>query len=267
MFEILILSFIQGMTEFLPISSSGHLILLPHILNWSDHNLEVDVALHAGTLLAVLCYFFKDFWAMFLAFFKTFGGFKKSENQQTCHFAHLAQTLIIATIPAIIGGYIIKKFIGVESLRSVTFIAINGIVWACIMCVADYFGKKTKTLEHLSIKHALIIGITQVFALLPGSSRSGTCMTAARFLGFNRVTATQYAFYVSVPPILGAIALVFGDAFYDGLQTPLYDIFYYVLLSFLFGISAIHFLLKYVRNHAFTVFIVYRLILGVAILF
>lgn len=267
MFEILILSFIQGITEFLPISSSGHLIVLPHVFQWDQHSLELDVALHAGTLCAVVLYFFQDIRNMTVGFLRFLFSARTRHDPFIKNNARLAFSIIVATLPTVMIGFALKKYDLVDSFRNPYFIAMNGIIWALIMFVADSWGKKTRGISDLTLVHSFMIGVAQSFAFLPGSSRSGTCMSMARALGFDRVAATRYAFLLSIPAVLGAIVLVFGEAFYNGLQTPVQTLVMAMLLSFIFGIIAIHYMLKYVTRHTFTLFILYRLVLGGLILY
>ncbi len=262
MFEIFSLSLIQGLTEFLPVSSSGHLILLPTLLGWQDHSLEIDGILHFGTLCSVCCYFYKDIFQMIRHFF---GYYLKLGRSRDPFHARLAFTIIIATFPVVIAGFLLKR-IGIEVVRSPSINAVMLILGGIFLYAADRFAQKNQTLQGMTFGKALIIGLFQVISLIPGSSRSGMCLTGARLLGFDRVSATRYAFLLAIPAILGASLLIFMDASKEGIQTPLLDLSLYFSLSFLFGLAAIHFMITFLQRHSLLIFALYRIFLGGIIL-
>jgi undecaprenyl-diphosphatase len=262
--QIFILSLIQGLTEFLPISSSGHLILLPHLFGWQNQGLEMDVALHVGTLLAVLIYFWKDLWGMLTHFLTyCFSGFRTSDFDNQ---VRLALSLVVATLPAVVVGFLLKKM-GIDNLRQVTVIATTTIVFGLVLLAADYFSPKSKGLKDITLKKGFLIGIGQAIALIPGVSRSGICISVALGLGFTRVAAARFAFLMSVPSILGAATLTAFDAIQDGIPVIWGDIALGVVFSALAGIAAIHFMLTFLARHSLTPFVIYRLLLGIAIWF
>lgn len=266
MFEIFILSFIQGLTEFLPVSSSGHLILLPSLMGFEAHSLEIDGIVHLGTLCAVVLYFFTDIRRMVMAFFSVYLGLgKPSTDGFDTSFARLGLTIVVATLPVVMAGLLLKR-IGIDGVRGPYVIPMMSIVGGMGLYLADRFSVDNKSLKDMTFMHAFLIGCIQIIALIPGSSRSGMCLMGARLLGFDKVNATRYAFLLSIPAILGAFTLIFFDAYCDGIQTPFVDLGAYFILSFFFGLGAIHFMLRFVQHHSFLIFMIYRILLGGGIL-
>ncbi len=260
--HIFILSLIQGLTEFLPISSSGHLVLLPHLFGWQNQGLEMDVALHVGTLIAVLIYFWTDVWQMITHFTRyCFGGFRKTDFDDQ---VRLALSLVIATLPAVILGFLLKKM-GMEDIRQITVIAATTMIFALVLFAADHFSSQKKDLSHMTLGRGLLIGLGQAIALIPGVSRSGICISAGLALGFTRVAAARFAFLMSIPSILGAATLTAYDAIKADNLILWGDIGLGILFSALAGIAAIHFMLKFLANHSLAIFVVYRIILGLGI--
>lgn len=256
--EILVLSFIQGLTEFLPVSSSGHLILAPKLFGWHDQGLEMDVAVHLGTLMSVILYFRRDVMDMIQHFFAyVFSGFNADKfTTQT----KLGLIIVVATIPAVIVGFSLKKM-GMDLVRSTQLIAVTSIVFGILMYIADR-RPQTLGLDKINWGSGFMVGIAQAIALIPGTSRSGICMTAARALGFDRIASARFAFLLSIPAILGAGVLTTLDAIKEN-----HDIFnstfgLAVGLSFLFGLMAIHFMLSFLTRHGLEIFTLYRIALG-----
>ena len=263
---ILILSFIQGITEFLPVSSSGHLILLPYVVGWQGHSLEIDGILHLGTLFAVIIYFWKDIVTLVGDFF-TFLSKPSKATAKTRQNAYMCFSILIATIPVVIAGFFLKRF-GIEGIRSsIHIIALSGIFWGGVLWLSDQYASQKRTLTELNFKDALIIGIFQIFSLIPGSSRSGMCMMGGRLRNFDRESAARFAFLLAIPAISGAFTLIAFDAYRDGVQTPAVELGAYLGLSFMFGLSAIHFMMRFVMTHSLKVFGVYRIILGLFTLY
>ena len=190
--EIIILALIQGFTEFLPISSSAHLILPSQILGWEDQGLAFDVAVHVGTLIAVVIYFRKEVVDILSAWFKSFGA------QGTTDDSKLGWWIILGTVPAAILGLLLKDFIELY-LRSAWVIATTTIVFGLLLWYADAKGKQIKTIYQLNWKTALIIGFAQAVAMIPGTSRSGITMTAGLMLGMNKQSAARFSFLLAIP--------------------------------------------------------------------
>lgn len=279
MVTMIVLSLIQGLTEFLPVSSSGHLILFPTLLGWGDHSLEIDGMVHFGTLLAVVGYFFHDIRRMIVGFFvcayhriaKTYTQ-PFADKHTHAHYAKLGLSLVVATLPVIVAGVALKR-LGIEHVRTPHIIAYASILGGIALYAADLYQSRRNDQYAEgeggtpTFAQAFIIGLCQCISLIPGSSRSGMCMLGARMLGFSRVDSARFAFLMSVPAILGACTLILCDGLRDGLQTHVMDLVGYGALSFLFGSAAIHIMLRFIKNHSFLIFMIYRVGLGVMILY
>lgn len=261
--QIWILSFIQGLTEFLPVSSSGHLIIVPHILGWQDQGLEIDVAVHMGTLCAVVGYFWRDLWAMVSDFIcYCCRGFRREDFTVN---VRLALILVVATIPAVIIGLALKR-LGMDLVRKIEVVMITTAFFGVLLYLADRYQQRFHELKEVSWKMGVLIGCAQAVALIPGTSRSGICMTMGRFLNLDRPTAARFAFLLSIPSIFGAGVLTAVDVVKQGQPLLTWSIALAVILSMLFGLLAIRFMLTYVSRHSFLPFVVYRLLLA-AVLF
>lgn len=255
--HLVILALIQGLTEFLPISSSAHLILPSAILNWPDQGLAFDVAVHVGTLLAVMGYFRKDIVHLITAWFTSFKGGQTTESR-------LAWYVIWATVPAGLCGLIFSDFIE-EHLRSVLVIAATTIIFGVALGLADWKGKRTMSLEKITFRQALLIGCSQALALIPGTSRSGVTITMALALGLDRQAAARFSFLLSIPLIIlsgGYEALgLLGEPDIDWS-----DLFWGIVISGVSAALCIHFFLKLIDRIGMWPFVVYRLILGAILL-
>lgn len=259
LYYILILAIIQGLTEFLPVSSSGHLVLTHNIMGnggkdlcWEQNRL-MDVAVHVGTLLSVLVYFHKDIFMMLGGIFKP-----KSEG------FNLSLHLIIASIPVIIVGFIIQMF-EFSFLCSLQVMAWMMLIFGVVLMIADKFDNK-RTLEEMSFKHAILVGLSQTLALIPGVSRSGITMTSARFLGFSRVEAARFSLLLSIVAISGAGVLTSLDLFEEGGLILSGAVGFAVLFSFVAGWISIVLMMKWLSKASFKPFAIYRIILGVLLL-
>lgn len=257
-FEAFILALIQGLTEFLPISSSAHLILPSAILGWADQGLAFDVAVHVGTLAAVMIYFRKEVVTLLSAFL---GSIFKGDRSKE---AKLAWMIIIATIPACIFGLVMKDFIELY-LRSAWVIAVTTIVFGLLLWYVDKNSKLADDEYQADWKKALFIGLAQAAAIIPGTSRSGATITAALYLGFTREAAARFSFLMSIPIILlaggylGLELVTSGEPIHFGfLMTG-------ILTSFVSAYLCIHFFLKMISRMGMTPFVIYRLILGVGL--
>ncbi len=252
--QIILLALIQGITEFLPISSSAHLILPKEVLGWPDQGLAFDVAVHFGSLIAVLAYFRKDVGKMIVAWFSQFGA--QGANQDS----HLAWMIIVATIPAGLAGLLFNDYIE-ANFRSGFVIAITTLVFGVALWFADRKQKLSKNIYQIGIITALIIGIAQAMALIPGTSRSGITITAALFLGFTRVDAARFSFFMSIPIIvLGALFKT-----YELIETGSIAWVDLAIGTVLSGISAylcIHYFLAFIERIGMLPFVIYRMILG-----
>ena len=257
--QIIALAVIQGVTEFLPISSSGHLILVPALTGWKDQGLIVDVMVHMGSFLAVITYFWRDVLALAI------GGLNLLRGRVTDH-GRLGLLIVVATIPAVVFGLFVKKTGVIDAVRGPEIVAWNAIIFGVLMYFADRFGKHVKTMEDMTFMPALFIGLAQAVAIIPGTSRSGITMTAARFLGFQRSEAARFSFLVGIPAIAGAGVLVLGEAITDG-ATISSDAILTGVLTFFTALAAIWFLMAIVKRYSLTSFVIYRLMLGVGLLY
>jgi undecaprenyl-diphosphatase len=252
--QIIVIAVVQGITEFLPISSSGHLILVPYILHWPDQGQFVDVMVHVGTLFAILIYFWRDVWRITLGGLELFKGKVTNEGK-------LAIYIVLATIPAVAFGLFLKKFGFGDLDRNVAVVAWNTILYGLLMLVADMIGPQDRTIANMTLKSALVIGVAQALALIPGTSRSGVTMTAGRFLGFTRPDSARFSFLLGIPAIAGAGVLTVGEALAAG-DTITMDAVYCAALTFLAGLAAIAFLMALLRRISFLPFVLYRMALG-----
>jgi undecaprenyl-diphosphatase len=252
--QIIVLALVQGITEFLPISSSGHLILIPALTGWPDQGQFTDVMVHLGTLLAILIYFWRDVG-------KLIGGALLLLRGKMTDQGRLAIYIVLATIPAVAFGLVLKKFGFSDLERSVTVVAWNTLLYGVLMLVADAVGKQIKTIANITLPSALIIGVAQALALIPGTSRSGVTMTAARFLGFTRPDSARFSFLLGIPAIAGAGALTIVDAL-ENCQKITMDAVVCAGLTFLAGLAAIAFLMAVLKRVSFLPFVLYRMMLG-----
>jgi undecaprenyl-diphosphatase len=256
--HLVLLALVQGITEFLPISSSGHLILVPHITGWSDQGLIIDAAVHVGTLGAVIIYFWRDMLAMTIGAGELVRG-RMSDG------ARLALYIVAATIPVVIAGLLLKDIVETQ-LRSVEIIAWTTLIFGVALWAADRFCERQRRLGSLNLPHALIIGIAQAIALIPGTSRSGITMTAARALGYERTDAARFSMLLSIPTIIGAGVLVGRDLVKAGDLALGADAAIAAGLSFVAALAAIALLMRWLTFATFTPFAVYRVLLGIGLL-
>lgn len=260
----LFLGLIQGLSEFLPISSSGHLILMPRIFGWSDQGLAFDVVLHLATALAIIIVLRKDILGLLKGI-----GFSSSQESRAANFK-LLKLIIIAVIPAGLAGYILDNWVAVN-LRQTQIVAISMIFWAIVLFWAerysDHLADKTTHLKKINFKQALYVGLMQVIALIPGTSRSGITITAGLLGKIDRQTAVKFSFLVGLPLILAAGGLKFLELIHSGIDyfvlTHLAVGFFSAMIS---GIFAIRCLLWLARQSSFKIFVIYRLVLAVIIL-
>ncbi len=258
-FHLVILALVQGITEFLPISSSGHLVLTHHLMGQStgwDQDLTMDIAVHIGTLLAVLLYFRKDVCGMICGISKNTTSIKNS----------MAFYIVVASIPVIIAGFLLH-LLQPSFVRSIEVMAWCTLIFGIVLWVADRFKPQEKTLDEMSWKHALYIGLAQILALIPGTSRSGITMTAARWFGYTRTEAARFSLFLAIVAISGAGVLGGIDVLKSENTQIGFDILIAIALSFLSALAAIHVLLKWLEKSSFTPFAIYRVILGVVLLF
>ncbi len=262
-FQIFILGLVQGIAEFLPISSSAHLIIFRDLFGIGSKMgeglaLSFDIALHFGTLLAIGIYFFKDFIKMIK------DGFQKGPKDQD---GKLLWFVILATIPAALAGVLFEDVITNMIRNNFYIIASALIIMGVIIYLFDKHMKQTKDFKKMNYLDALIIGVSQVFALIPGFSRSGTTIAAGRARGLNREDAAKFSFYLSAPVVLGAVVLNLMDkSVLVSISQNLSIFIIGILVAFISGLLCIEFLLKYIKNNNFKIFMWYRIAMGILVI-
>ncbi len=256
--QIIVLALIQGITEFLPISSSGHLILVPALTGWPDQGLLTDMVTNVGSLLAVIIYFWRDVLGMF-------HGLLDTVQRRTTYNSRLVQNIAIGTVPIVIAGVAMKMTGLDQHIRSTTLVAVNAIVFGMLLYFADQYGGLRKTVRDLDWKSALMIGGAQALSLSPGTSRSGVTMTAGRGLGMSRPEAARFSFLLSIPANAAASMLVIGDAVSAGVSLT-GPVIMTGVLTFFVALGAIAFLMRLLRTVSFTPFVFYRVALGLILL-
>jgi undecaprenyl-diphosphatase len=256
--QIIVLALIQGITEFLPISSSGHLILVPALTGWEDQGVVVDVMTHMGSLLAVLVYFWRDVVALLRGLLVLVTGRLTPEGRMALYIG-------AGTVPIVIVGALLKLTGLSDAMRSPVLVAWNAIIFGVLLYLADSFGRFRRTIDDIDLKSAMTIGAAQALALIPGTSRSGITMTAGRALGFARSDAARFSFLLSIPATAAAGVLIIGDAI-EKRQPIGLDAVITGGLTFLTALAAIAFLMAIIRRHSFLPFVIYRVLLGAVLL-
>ena len=247
MIEIIVLSLIQGITEFLPISSSSHLIIVSEYLEFNNKNLEIDVSLHIGSFLAVIVFFRKDI-------------FNFVQNKD------LFLKILIGSLPVMIMGYLLVKFNFIDQIRNIKVIGWTTLIFGILLYLSDRSGIKNKISSNFTLKLALLIGFLQILSLIPGVSRSGIAITGARALKFNRYDSAKISFLLSIP-ILAAVSifglnnLVKSESFNFS-----FLIIISIIFSFLFSFITIKYFLKYIKTFSLNIFVIYRVLLGIGLL-
>lgn len=258
--QSILLGIIQGVGEFLPISSSAHLVLVPFLMGMKEHSLAFDVALHFGTLIAVLCVFFKDWWNLAV------GAYNKVMHKKDSYENKMFWYLVIATIPGALLGKLFEEYIENIFRGLYLLIAIALALMGLFIYLGDKWAekhyKKQTDYENLTLKQTLIIGLSQALAIFPGFSRSGTTMLAARLMGVSRSASAKFSFMLSVPIIVGATILKLPDM----ITNFNLNLVVGIITSAIFGIISIKFLLNYIKKKDFAVFAFYRLIVALMVI-
>tara|TARA_B100001027_G_scaffold211339_1_gene179416 strand:- start:611 stop:1369 length:759 start_codon:yes stop_codon:yes gene_type:complete len=247
MIEVLILSLIQGVTEFLPISSSSHLILFSKLTNFQNQSLSLDVSLHIGSFLAVITFFYKDL----IKFIKNKDLFIK---------------ILISSLPVMILGFFMVKIDLISELRNIKVIGWMTLLFGILLYLSDKFNMNKNIESNFTYKSALMIGFFQMISLVPGVSRSGITITAARLLKFNRYDAARISFLLSIPTL--AVVSIFGIkniVSAENMNISFLNLFS-ILLSFVFSLITIKYFLQYIKSFSLDIFVIYRVILGIVIL-
>ena len=255
--QLLALALVQGITEFLPVSSSAHLILAPELLGWPDQGMAVDVAMHLGTLLAVVVYFRREAASMLKEALGQAGERPQRKDG-------LLVKVAVATVPVVLAGLLLKDVVEGQ-LRTGMVIAWTTIAFGVLLYVADRSGS-VRTLDAMDLRDAALIGVAQALALVPGVSRAGVTMTAARFLGYSRADAARFSLLLSTPTILAACALIGYQLRGSGGLLLQPDVWLAAAFAFIAALSAIGLMMKWLHRASFTPFVVYRVLLGSVLL-
>ena len=261
MFELqyIVIGLVQGITEFLPISSSAHLFLISALTDWEDQEIFTDIAVHIGTLGAVIVYLFTNIKKIFFDFF----SFKKNYFHQSDLWGI---KIIIATIPALIVGFFVYEYL-LDYLRSLVVIAWASIIFGIILYFADQRGKSNKKWEELKFWEVVIVGIFQVLAFIPGASRAGVTITGARILNVKRDSAAIFSMLLSIPIISASLILALLDIYFiQDIVVDLTQPIIATIISFVTAITSIHIMMKILQFTNFNIFIIYRIVLGITLL-
>ena len=245
--QTLLLALIQGVSEFIPVSSSAHLILFSNIINDYSNSVLMDTSLHLGSLIAIVHFFWKDLI--------NFNNNKK-----------IWILIIIGSLPLIIFGYFIFNYNLYENIREVEVIAWSTLIFGLLLYFSDKLNVSKSFNENLNIKNILIIGLFQVMALIPGASRSGVVITGSRFLNFNRFDAAKISFILSIPALLGASVLTLKESFLIE-QTFNLNIFFSIFFSYIFSYFTIKYFLIYIKNFSLNIFVFYRVLLSLVLFY
>lgn len=256
--QLAVIALIQGITEFLPISSSGHLILIPSVTGWQDQGLLIDVSVHVGTLGAVMVYLWRDIWLMLCGMWKP-GNIRKNPGLRL-----LAQ-LFVATVPVVIGGLAFMVYVG-DALRSAVVVGWATIGFGALLYLADRYTVTINRLEHMTWGRAILIGLSQIVALIPGASRAGITITAARWLGFERTEAARFSMLLSIPTIVAAGAAASWKIVEQGTEQLKSEALIAGGMAFVTAFIAIVLMMGWLRRASFTPFVFYRFVLGAVIL-
>ena len=256
--HLIVIAVVQGITEFLPISSSGHLVLVPQLVCWPDQGMLIDVAVHIGTLGAVITYLWRDVWLMLTAL-------TRIDMWRRDPGVRMIMMLAVATVPVIVAGLLIHTYAG-DALRDMVVIGWATLGFGLVLYACDRLGPTRRRIEHMNMWSALLIGLAQIAALIPGASRAGVTISAARAMGYERQDAARFSMLLSIPTIIAAGTLAgidlvrMGDA---SLQT---DAVIAAGLAFVTAYIAIALMMRWLRRASFTPFVVYRIVVGGGVL-
>jgi undecaprenyl-diphosphatase len=256
--QIVVLAIVQGLTEFLPISSSGHLVLVPYLVEWQDQGLAFDVAVHFGSLLAVVVFFREDIAGLLRGGMQLLGGDARSPQ------AYMALAIALGTIPAAVAGLLFASWIE-ANLRDPSIIVYTLAGYGILMAAADRYAKREKGISDVRIRDAIVIGVAQALALIPGTSRSGVTITAGRLLGFERQDAARFSFLLSAPVILLATLYKGGELVLSDTPVPWNELALGVVVSAVVAYLSIEFFMRFVTRIGLAPFALYRLALAAII--
>ena len=256
--HLTILALIQGLTEFLPISSSGHLIIFPKLLDWQDQGITIDVAVHAGSLLAVLIFLWRDIGRILLEL----GQLARPGRPSAPPLLHL---LLVASVPVIVVGFLVSTVMQ-DLTRNIEVIGWATLLFGILLGFSDRIGMTLNRFQHMRYFDALLIGLAQILALIPGASRAGVTITAARFLGYERASAARFSLLLAIPAILGASVLKGLDIFLSNNVNLGIDFLIAAGISFCAALASISIMMKWLNRAGFMPFVVYRIIMGALLL-
>jgi len=260
LFQLILVAVIQGLTEFLPVSSSGHLILLPGLSGIEDQGLAIDVAVHVGTLFAVILFFWSDV-KLALA-----GTGRLLRGKLDTAGAFLALCLAIATVPVVIAGLVLHVTGLADAMRSVAVIGWTMLIFGIVLYWADQTGAQERTAERWMLRHAVVMGLWQAVALIPGTSRAGITITGARLLGYGRSDAARLSMLMSIPTIMASGALLGLDVIGQADMALARDAAIAAAFAFVAALLALGVMMRLLRSVSFTPYVIYRVILGVVLL-
>lgn len=258
--QTVILAIVQGLTEFLPISSSGHLVLVPYLFDWADQGLAFDVAVHFGSLVAVCIFFRKDLASLLAGGVQALGGNVKTPESR------FALAIALGTVPAALAGLFLSSLIA-DKLRDPAVIVYTLSGYGILMAIADRYGRRERNMASVGFTDALIIGLAQALALVPGTSRSGVTITAARILGFERLDAARFSFLLSAPVILLAAAYKFVELLTNGATVAWTQLGLGALVACIVAYLSIEFFMRFVSRIGLAPFAIYRVVLAAVILY
>ncbi len=253
--QLTVIAVVQGITEFLPISSSGHLRMIPLLTGWPDQGLVIDIAVHAGTLLAVLVYLWRDVLGMLAGLVRIRSGMADPGVRLIVHLA-------VATVPLAAAGYALTEFLGTAWRGSLAVIGWATIGFGLLLYLSDRIGLTVRRIEHLRLSSAFAIGLAQILALFPGASRAGVTVTAARLLGFERRDAARFSMLMSIPAIAAAGGFAYRELAESGDVALQSDAVLAAGLAFVAALIAMAAMMSWLRRASFTPFVIYRLALG-----
>lgn len=256
--QLTVIALIQGITEFLPISSSGHLVLIPSVTGWRDQGLVIDVAVHIGTLGAVIAYLWRDIRMMVI-------GILKPVSLRLNDGLRLIFYLTVATIPLVIAGAIVYQYFG-DTLRSAAVVGWATIGFGVLLYFADRYSVTINRLAHMTLGRAFTIGVAQILALIPGASRAGTTITMARWLGFERTEAARFSMLLSIPAIVASGVPVTAELIGSNAPQTLNDAIFAGTVAFITALVSVVLMMRWLKKASFMPFVVYRIVLGAGIL-
>lgn len=254
-----VLGIVQGIGEFLPISSSGHLVVVPYIFGWDYQGINFDVALHMGTVLAILVYFWRDWMIIFSEALSPTDT--PNKNDKFNYPSNLLWIILLASIPAAIAGYFLQD-LAAHALRNPLLVALMLAVFALLLWVVDAVNRNQDKIKNLSYSKGFLIGIAQAIALFPGVSRSGVTATAGMLLNLNRESAMRFSFLLATPAVVGAFILTLKDLTSTNIDTAFLVA---IATSAVAGFLSIKYLLRYLSKHSFLPFVIYRIALAILI--